>query len=154
MKKSRKIFLLAICILLAAIFSVYSFPKQRAAVFVKLYHEQIEEALSHGHGVPAEDAVIFGYDAVNSWDGTYPMTEFILQSRGDTYYGCYYSPEDVPLPFQNTPVILRPDAETHGSGRQKATTVVRPRKLRTAGIFLKPLSDTVGAVMIIEKGDF
>lgn len=110
MKKSRKISLLAICILLAAIFSVYSLPKLRAAVFVKLYHEQIEEALSHGHGVPAEDAVIFGYDAVNSWDGTYPMTEFILQSRGDTYYGCYYSPEDVPLAFQNTPVILRPDA--------------------------------------------
>ena len=62
----------------------------------------IEDGLKAGHGVPADDAVFLGYKAVNSWDGAHPMTEFVIMSWGSTYYGCYYSPDDVPLAFQNT----------------------------------------------------
>lgn len=34
------------------------------------------------------------------------MTEFVIMSWGNTYYGCYYSPDNVPLAFQNTDVEL------------------------------------------------
>ena len=34
------------------------------------------------------------------------MTEFIIMNIGSTYYGCYYSKDDVPLPFQNVDVEL------------------------------------------------
>lgn len=34
------------------------------------------------------------------------MLEFILFTRGDTYYGCYYSYDNVPLAFQNTEAEL------------------------------------------------
>ena len=34
------------------------------------------------------------------------MLQITLIARGDTYYGCYYSPDDVPLAFQNSDVPL------------------------------------------------
>ena len=34
------------------------------------------------------------------------MVEYILISNGNTYRGFYYSPDDVPLAFQNTETIL------------------------------------------------
>ena len=75
-------------------------------IFVHSYHKQIEENLNKGNGVPAKDALLIGYDSVNYWDGNHPMIEFIMMSYGDTYYGCYYSLDDVPLPFQNVDVKL------------------------------------------------
>ena len=57
-------------------------------------------------GVPADDAVLFGYKYVNTWEGEHSMVEFLITTRGDTYYGCYYSPDDVPLAFQNTAAEL------------------------------------------------
>ena len=80
-----------VCVLLVAVISIYSIPILRTTLFVHTYHELIEESLSAGNGVPADDAVFFGYNAVNSWDKTHPMTEFIIMTYGDTYYGCYYS---------------------------------------------------------------
>ena len=75
-------------------------------MFVRAYHDLIEEGVAAGNGVPADDALLFGYKYVNSWDAEHPMTEFVITSWGDTYYGCYYSPDDVPLAFQNTDVPL------------------------------------------------
>jgi len=57
-------------------------------------------------GVPADNAVLFGYECVNTWEGEHTMVEFLITARGDTYYGCYYSPDDVPLAFQNTDAKL------------------------------------------------
>ena len=57
-------------------------------------------------GVPADDVVLFGYKYVNTWEGEHSMVEFLITTRGDTYYGCYYSPDDVPLAFQNTEAEL------------------------------------------------
>lgn len=105
MKKEIKIgIILMVCILVLSVICIYSVPKLRVSLFVNAYHELIEESLAASHGVPADDAVLFGYDAVNSWEGTHPMTEFVIMAYGDTYYGCYYSPDDVPLAFQNTDV--------------------------------------------------
>ena len=107
MKKGIKIgFIVLVCVLLLSALSIYAIPQLRVTLFVNTYHELIEEGLKAGNGVPADDAVVLGYQTVNSWDNTHPMTEFIILSWGDTYYGCYYSPDDVPLAFQNTDVEL------------------------------------------------
>ena len=106
-KKKAKIVAIGLaCILFVVVICVYASPRSRVSLFVHSYHQLIEESLAGGHGVPADDAVLFGYKYVNSWDAEHPMTEFVIMSRGDTYYGCYYSPDDVPLAFQNTDVEL------------------------------------------------
>lgn len=105
MKNRRSVFLILTILLLVCITALF-LPKNRVRLFVGLYHSQVEESLAAGHGVPADDAVLFGYKAVNSWNSNHPMTEYILSALGDTYYGCYYSPDDVPLAFQNTDVSL------------------------------------------------
>ena len=97
-KKKAKIVAIGLaCILFVVVICVYASPRSRVSLFVHSYHQLIEESLAVGHGVPADDAVLFGYKYVNSWDAEHPMTEFVIMSRGDTYYGCYYSPDDVPL---------------------------------------------------------
>ena len=113
MKKKRKWIIAVIIVLIVALGSVYSIPKLRVSLFVHSYHELIEEALAAGNGVPADDAVLLGYDYVNSWEGAHPMTEFVIMTYGDTYYGCYYSPDDVPLAFQNTDVEVTQDGHDY-----------------------------------------
>lgn len=106
MRISKKCLLgISLGILLAAILIPVSIPKVRTTLFVALYHEDIEQSLIHGMGVPADDAVLFGYRHVNTWEGEHTMTEFLISASGfgseTSYYGCYYSPDDVPMAFQN-----------------------------------------------------
>lgn len=125
MKKKKVVTLFVVLILLISVVCVCFIPKVRASLFVYCYHNMIEDALTEGHGVPADEAVFFGYDSVNSWEGDHPMTEFVLAAFGNTYYGCYYSPDDVPLAFQNADVKLsqdgheywewKEDGDNHGS---------------------------------------
>jgi len=109
-KSSKKLFGIIAGILLAALVVTTWIPKVRTNLFVRLYHEEIEESLSLGMGVPADDAVLFGYKYVNTWEGEHSMTEFLIAASGfvpeSTYYGCYYSPDDVPLAFQNLDTVL------------------------------------------------
>lgn len=113
-KKIIKIIVAAFAgILLVSAISIYSIPKLRVSLFVHFYHDWIEESLAVGHGVPADDAVLLGYDVVNSWDGAHSMTEFVIMSQGNTYYGCYYSPDDVPIAFQNTDTELTQDGHDY-----------------------------------------
>jgi len=113
-KKRTRLVIVAVIgvVLLATVFS-YASPKLRASLFVHAYHDLIEEGLTAGNGVPADDAVLFGYKYVNSWDAEHPMTEFLIMTWGDTYYGCYYSPDGVPLAFQNTDVPLAQDGHDY-----------------------------------------
>ena len=99
-----------LCVLLlllagAALFS--GNPEIHAAQFVRAHQGELEEAYQTGV-VPAG----IGYQVYNLWDGEHPMMEFILSARGSTYYGCYYSPDGVPLPFQNVDVDLAPTGQT------------------------------------------
>lgn len=105
MKKRKWIWIVLAVVLAVALIAVNN-PQIRTNLFVRLYHVQIEEGLKMHAGVPADDATLFGYDAVNTWEGEHSMVEFVITSRGDTYYGCYYSPDDVPLAFQNTQADL------------------------------------------------
>ena len=103
-KKSWLWFALVVLILLVGL-SAQS-PRLRTELFVRLHHEILEENAASGLKIPASDALLFGCKAVNDWAGEHPMREFIILTRGDTYYGCYYSPDDTPLSFQNADEVL------------------------------------------------
>ena len=105
MKKRKWIWIVMAAILAVALLAVCN-PQIRTNLFVRLYHEQIEEGLRMNAGVPADDVVLFGYKCVNTWEGEHSMVEFLIGTRGGDYYGCYYSPDDVPLAFQNTEAEL------------------------------------------------
>ncbi len=110
MKKKRIIKISAIafvCVLLVSAISIYAIPKLRITLYVHLYHNSMEEALN------AENQAPIGNINVNTWEGTHSMTEYIVMSFGDTYYGYYYSPDDVPLAFQNTNVKLTQDGHDY-----------------------------------------
>ena len=109
MKKRKWIWIGLIVIIVVSVL-VMSNPQIRTNLFVRLYHEQIEEGLRLNAGVPADDAVLFGYESVDTWPGEHTMVEFMISGFGlgsaTSYYGCYYSPDDVPLAFQNMDVKL------------------------------------------------
>jgi len=100
MKKS-KIISAVILGLVAALVCLFCVPQIRVRLFAYAYHEQIEEGIAENEGVPGDDVVIGGYKYVNTWSDDPWMTEFVLLKYGKYYYGCYYSPEDVPFSFQN-----------------------------------------------------
>lgn len=89
---------------------VLSQPENRVKRFVFQNHMGLEQSYQLGT-VPAG----IGYKSFNFWDGEHPMMEFILFTRGGTYYGCYYSPDNVPLSFQNTEIGLTQTAKTEWS---------------------------------------
>ncbi len=100
MKKSKIILSLILCLVIVGC-GLFYIPQLRVRLFAYTYHEQVEEGIAENSGVPASDAVIGGYKYVNRWSDDPRMTEFVLLEYGIYYYGCYYSPEDVPFSFQN-----------------------------------------------------
>ena len=111
--KKRKWIWIGLAVILVASVLLLSNPRIRTNLFIRLYHDDIEEGLRINAGVPADDAVLFGYKYVNTWEGEHSMVEFLITIRGDTYYGCYYSPDDVPLAFQNADVELTQDGHNY-----------------------------------------
>ena len=56
-----------------------------------------------------EDGTIAGtknWKSVTHRQGEHEMVEYTVATAGSTYYGFYYSPDDVPLAFQNTDTPL------------------------------------------------
>lgn len=101
-KKRKTIVLLAAAALSLLLGLLLLQPEGRVRRFVAAHGEALEAGMAAGHGVPAR----IGIKYCNTWEGKHSMTEFILFSRGGTYYGCYHSPDDVPLAFQNADVEL------------------------------------------------
>ena len=99
--RKRKIISIFSVFLVAVLVCSFFVPQIRVRLFAYGYHEQIEESIAENQGVPASDAVIGGYKYVNTWSEDPRMTEFLILRYGEYYYGCYYSPEDVPFSFQN-----------------------------------------------------
>ena len=95
----------AAAVLLLCAVVCLSRPRRRIEQFVSLHGEQLEDCILAGDDIPEE----LGIQAVNRWESTHPMTELLLFTFAGTYYGCYYSPDGLPLAFQNTPVELVDD---------------------------------------------
>ena len=82
--------------------------EDRAERFVTTHGETIVASWQEEGAIPE-----VGYRYVNEWPGEHDMLEFILAAGTGGYSGCYYSPDGVPLAFQNTAVPL----EQTDSGR-------------------------------------
>ena len=89
--------------------AVYLNPELQARAFVALHGDELESSIEAGHGVPAW---LGNYD-YNSFAREHSMLQITLTARGSTYYGCYYSFDDVPLPFQNADVSLVQDGHEY-----------------------------------------
>ena len=98
--------------------------ENRVKRFVSEHHTALEQAYQT-EVVPAG----IGYETFNIWDGEHPMMEFILFTHWGTYCGCYYSPDDVPLPFQNVEVGLTQTGETEWTWREKGDNHGTTRKI-------------------------
>lgn len=80
---------------------IFSMVKERQIVYEQAAHQLLED----GEVVEVEDI-----EAMYVFSGDHEMVEFVID--GDwiippaQYYGFYYSPDDVPLAFQNVKVPL------------------------------------------------
>jgi len=100
--RKRLLLCVLLCVLLVGILLVGSTPKRRIVRFVARHGDRLTAAIETDDGIPAN----IGIRTWNVWPGGHAMWEFILWTRGDTYYGCYYSPDDIACAFQNTDVPL------------------------------------------------
>ena len=111
MKKKTAYIVLTVlaAVLLAAAALERENPERKARKFLDRNQALLEESYETGI-VPAD----IGYQNYNLWEGGHPMMEFLLPGWagwGSTYYGCYYSPDGVPLAFQNADVPLTEERE-------------------------------------------
>ena len=95
-------------------------PEQRVSRFVAKNAEVLEESLGTdlSGGYPGG----LGIQYYNCWgeDSGHPIGEFCFSPsilHGRQYYGCYYSPDDVPRGFQSVEVTLWPDGENRWTWR-------------------------------------
>ena len=104
-------------------------PEQRVSRFVAKNAEVLEESLGTdlSGGYPGG----LGIQYYNCWgeDSGHPIGEFCFGPsilHGRQYYGCYYSPDDVPRGFQSVEVTLVPDGENcwtwHAEGDNRGMT--------------------------------
>lgn len=128
--KKRHFALLGLVLALTVLFFYRSNPLRHARTFVSMYADQIENSIAAGEGIPED----LGCLDINEWDGENPMTEFMLSGWGigsDTrYYGCYYSPNNVPLPFQNAPVELSQDGHEYWTWQAEGDNYGNTTKIR------------------------
>ena len=129
MKKKRFIIISGILVCLAIFISLAVWsnsPEQKAERFVKVNGLTFYDLVNSNQQIPTTlDGI-----KVDVWSGEHTMYEFLLGTgMGDTqYWGVYYSPDDVPLPYQNTDVSLiadddgswtwQTDGDNHGTTKK------------------------------------
>ena len=96
MKKTISVLITGL-ILVSAFMMIWNQPEKRVTRFIDKNSALLEEKIQHDEPLPAAETGKYW----NVWTAEHEMVEFILFTWGNTYYGCYYSEDDVPLPFQN-----------------------------------------------------
>ena len=101
--------------------------------FVAKNAEVLEESLGTdlSGGYPGG----LGIQYYNCWgeDSGHPIGEFCFGPsilHGRQYYGCYYSPDDVPRGFQNVEVTLVPDGENRWTWRAEGDNRGMTKKIQ------------------------
>ena len=120
MKKKKRIVTIILWLAALAVLFIWSLPEQRVSRFVAKNAEVLEESLGTdlSGGYPGG----LGIQYYNCWgeDSGHPIGEFCFGPsllHGRQYYGCYYSPDDVPRGFQSVEVTLVPDGENRWTWR-------------------------------------
>ena len=122
----RKIVTIVVAVVLAALclaaVKLWFTPKFRATLFVMRYGDYVEEKY--------ENRILISKENVNCISMTYygskyrhPMIEFDLCGFGiapsSTYYGCFYSPDDVPLVYGQMNYTLVKQSEGYWTWAEK-----------------------------------
>lgn len=101
MKKKGWILVLAF-VIGAALF--LSTPERRTMGYFRSHQEELVQAVSRwrmGEGLSFDPRL-----TVNVWEGDHSIVEYIVVSRGivpsSSCYGFFYSPDGVPVSFQNS----------------------------------------------------
>ena len=120
MKKKKRIVRIILWLAALAVLFIWSSPEQKVDRFVAKNAEVLEESLGTdlSGGYPGG----LGIQYYNCWgeDSGHPIGEFCFGPsilHGRQYYGCYYSPDDVPRGFQSVEVTLVPDGENRWTWR-------------------------------------
>lgn len=108
--------ILAGLILLVALRGYVSNPERKIKSFVEQNEEELariaEDYLDSGEHVKAFQ----GIEVDGLFKGTHPMVQFFYSGKGiapaGKYYGFYYSPDDVPLSYQNAENVLTQVSDT------------------------------------------
>jgi hypothetical protein len=106
MSRSRRLAVLCLAAALFWLAAGWFAPERRVTRYVEAHQAELQTSMDRyfEQGQPLSYGV--GILAANDWPGRHPMVEYILFTIGSDYYGFYYSPEDVPLAFQNDAVSL------------------------------------------------
>ena len=112
MKEESTIIVVTVLLFMAVVIgwaALTNVPEQKAVQFVNENGSGFSELVDSGRPIPTT------FDGVNIyiWSREHLMYEFLLGTgMGDCqYWGVYYSPNDVPLPFHNTAVSLLANGE-------------------------------------------
>lgn len=124
----KKVLLPTVLCLLLALWLILgrTAPEKRVVRYVEAHQAELQTAvddyflrgqhLSYGGDI----------QTANDWPGQHPMIEYLLFTTPGGYYGFYYSPDQIPLAFQNTGVPLVPsdggwcwqgEGDNHGTTR-------------------------------------
>ena len=123
MKKEQRRRLSKIILTLLVVAVMVS-PKLRAQMFVLFNAGRVEAYYTEEKELPKRLE-----EKASVYRGRHEMVEFALFSLSAPYSGCYYSPDDVPLAFQNVDVTLTQEGhdywEWEDSGNHGATEKLR-----------------------------
>ena len=112
----KRIFALAAALLCAAVLiaAFWRTPEQRTLRWLDRNRAELTEtAAAACAGAPMRAA---GRVNAHCWDGEHPIVEYVVASRGivsaSSYCGVFYSPDGVPVSFQNSGETLSPVSDT------------------------------------------
>lgn len=105
----KKLFVAVVLLVVTGSWIYMMSPTQRVRRYVKKYHAELEKSYETGEYPKKLGGESLSY---HLWYGEHPMAEFSLYSGPGVYRGFYYSPDDLPLPFQNADIRLIPDGKT------------------------------------------
>lgn len=133
MKKKKRIVTIILWLAALAVLFIWSSPEQKVDRFVAKNAEVLEESLGTdlSGGYPGG----LGIQYYNCWgeDSGHPIGEFCFGPsilHGRQYYGCYYSPDDVPRGFQSVEVTLVPDGENRWTWRAEGDNRGMTKKIQ------------------------
>ena len=104
-RKSWRLVPLALALLMLAAQWLRGGRERRAEHFVARHGAEILASWQRDGAIPE-----VGQRYANEWPGEHGMLELILSAGPGGYSGCYYSPDGVPLAFQNTEIPLEETA--------------------------------------------
>ena len=140
-KRRRIVIGLLLLVIAACVLGYHSSPLLRVKSFLFFHRGNLEARIGpseegyaavEGRFLADPMPVLSGMKKFDVWPAAHDMIEFHLFTGGSgsqtTYYGCYYSYDDVPLPYQNADVELaqnghrywewQAEGDNHGATRK------------------------------------